>query len=63
MVLNCFTCCALFITEWGQRSLSGILLVEATRRIMKPQPVDGRLMSAVALLGLVVNLFMALVLV
>ncbi|GJQ10538.1 hypothetical protein GpartN1_g2823.t1 [Galdieria partita] len=43
-------------------SLSGILLVEATRRIMKPQPVDGLLMSAVALIGLVVNLIMGLVL-
>ncbi|EME30412.1 cation efflux system protein, CDF family [Galdieria sulphuraria] len=43
-------------------SLSGILLLEATRRIMKPQPVDGRLMFAVALIGLVVNLVMGLVL-
>jgi len=36
--------------------------VEATRRIMKPQPVDGRLMCVIAVIGLVVNLVMGLVL-
>lgn len=37
--------------------------MEATRRIMKPQPVDGRLMCVIAVIGLVVNLVMGLVLV
>eukprot|EP00871_Galdieria_phlegrea_P003666 jgi/Galph1/42/GphlegSOOS_G4863.1 len=43
-------------------SLSGILFVEATRRLVKPQPVDGRLMFIIALIGLFVNLLMGLVL-
>lgn len=38
--------------------LTGFLIKEAIERIQKPEPIDGRLMFAIATLGLVVNLVM-----
>lgn len=43
-------------------ALTAVLVVEAVRRLLRPEPVDGRLMFIMAALGIVVNVFMGLVL-